>query len=165
MWILQKRNMRNDTKLIKMWYGFIGIKGRTGLQERARCLEKFRVIGGVDSYELAYSSWISDDLESSIYYISWHRQLPGFHCAFHCVWPRPCTVEDFESNKSLEAYNEITCGWVRHVQYQVFNDRCVLEAKIRRPDKSHQCIMPLVLLPLSKPQPSVSIHWVVKDRL
>ena len=44
--------------------------------------------------------------------------------------PSPYTAEDLKSYKGLEAYNQMVCGWVREMQYQVINDRCVVKAKV-----------------------------------
>ncbi|CAK6974446.1 uncharacterized protein LOC112843172 [Scomber scombrus] len=89
-----------------------------GPQEKERYLEKLRFIGGADPYELASSSWINDDPESlpSIAYPDIVNYL--------VFSPSPYTAEDLKSYKSLEAYNQMVCGWVREMQYQVINDRC-----------------------------------------
>ena len=95
-----------------------------GPQERARYLEKLRFIGGADPYKLAPSFWINEDPESlpSIAYPDIVNYL--------VFSPSPYTVEDLKSYKSLEAYNQMVCGWVREMQHQVINDRCVVNAKV-----------------------------------
>ena len=71
------------------------------------------MIGGADPYELAPSSWINDNLES----------LPSIaypDIVIYLVFsPSPYTMEDIKSYKSLEAYNQMVCGWVREMLYQV----------------------------------------------
>lgn len=101
----------------------IGAKAyREGLgpQERARYLEKLWFIGGTNPYELAPSSWINDDPDIA---------YPDI-VNYVVFSPSPYTAEDLKSYKSLEAYNQMVCGWVREMQYQVINDRCVVNAKV-----------------------------------
>ncbi|CAI5696237.1 unnamed protein product [Oreochromis niloticus] len=95
-----------------------------GPQERPRYLEKLRFIGGADPYELAPSSWINDNPESLVSIA--HPDIVNY-LVFS---PSPYTAEDLKSFKSLEAYNQMVCGWVREMQYQVISDRCVVNAKI-----------------------------------
>ena len=82
------------------------------------------MIGGADPYELAPSSWINDDPESlpSVCYPDIVNYL--------VFSPSPYTAEDLKAYKSLEAYNQMVCGWVREIQYQVIDDRCVAKAKV-----------------------------------
>ena len=95
-----------------------------GPGEKARYLRKLDLIGGADPYELAPSSWINDDPESlpSVCYPDIVNYL--------VFSPSPYTAEDLKAYKSLEAYNQMVCGWVREIQYQVIDDRCVAKAKV-----------------------------------
>ena len=95
-----------------------------GLQERARYLEKLSLICGKDPYELAPSSWINDDpnILPSIKYPDIVNYL--------IFSPSPYTSEDLKAYKGLEAYNQMVCGWVKEIQYQLLNDRCIVKAKV-----------------------------------
>ncbi|XP_041840869.1 uncharacterized protein LOC121639609 [Melanotaenia boesemani] len=99
---------------------------REGLdpQAKRRYTEKLGFVGGADPYELAPTSWSNEDPESlpSIAYPDIVNYL--------VFSPSPYTAEDLKSYKGLEAYNQMVCGWVRELQYQVINDRCVVKAKV-----------------------------------
>ena len=88
---------------------------------------------------LAPFSWIRDDLVilPSVAYPDMVNYL--------VFSPSPYTAEDLKSYKGLEAYNQMVCGWVREMQYQVINDRCVVvKAKVSN------AIMSLINLTYSK---------------
>lgn len=90
-----------------------------GPQERARYLEKLRLIVGADPYKLAPTSWIHDDpviLPSVAYPVIVNYLV---------FLQSPYAAENFKSYKGFEA----VCGWVRETQCQVVNNRFYCEGQ------------------------------------
>ena len=71
-------------------------------------MEKLKLIGGNDPYQIQLSSWLDDvDLWPSTTYIH-----VGMYLAFS---PSPYTGEDLLNYKSLDCYRRFVAGWVREV--------------------------------------------------
>ena len=91
---------------------------------KERYLEKLKLIGGNDPYEIQLSLWLDDvDLWPSTTYIH-----VGMYLAFS---PSPYTGEDLLNYKSLDCYRRFVAGWVREVLVYVASaDKRVITAKV-----------------------------------
>jgi len=73
-----------------------------------RCKEKCALIGGVDPYSLQPKDWRSDpETFAKI----------GFGDLFHYLvfGTSSYTLDEFKAYKSLQAFNQFVCGWVKNV--------------------------------------------------
>ena len=90
---------------------------------KARYLEKLRLVGGTDPYELSNKSFSEDKkLLPSITYPDIVNYL--------LFSPSPYTSEDLKGLKSLDAYNQAQNGWVSDIRAINMNDRRLVRAKV-----------------------------------
>ena len=90
---------------------------------RQRYLDKLRMIDDVDSYTLPSGSWSKD--EASFPAVSYPDSIKYliFGKSFY-------TMDDMKAWKSLEAYNQLTSGWICDLSVFVKNGYHVVSAKV-----------------------------------
>ncbi|KAG1695930.1 Glycine receptor subunit alpha-2 [Nymphon striatum] len=91
---------------------------------RDRYDEKLSLIGGQCPYEMSSDNF-SNDVESlpNLTYIDILNYLVNSKSVY--------TLEQLKSYKSLEAYNQFVCGWVRDVRSVDINGRVLVTARVR----------------------------------
>ena len=91
----------------------------------ARYQEKLSLIGGLDPYTVARGAAICD--------VEAFPKITYPDIVNYLVFsPGPFTMDDMRAYKSLEAYNQFVCGWVRDLGViLVKDDMCVLVAQVR----------------------------------
>ena len=93
-----------------------------GPQESKRYVEKIAVIGE-DPYKISKGEFSSSpDILPSITYPDIYNYL--------VVNPSPYSKEELKAYKSLDAYNQFVCGWVREIVSLVQSDNCLVKAKV-----------------------------------
>jgi len=90
----------------------------------ARYQEKLSLIDGIDPYNVSKESVVHNvDAFPAVTYPDIVNYL--------VFGPSPFTMEDLRAYKSLEAYNQFVCGWVRDLGViPVKDDVCVLVARV-----------------------------------
>ena len=91
-------------------------------ESRARYVEKISIIGGKDPHDLPKHMWTNDvDLFLSVTYPDIVNYLLFVTSAY--------TMEELQSYKGLEAYNQFVSGWVHNLMVHVHsNNLCVQTA-------------------------------------
>ena len=92
-----------------------------------RYLQKISDIDGTDPYSLPKSAWTTNLEEFPA--ISWPDLV------MYLVFGRnefTHTMDEFKAYKSLEAYNQFVCGWVRDICMKIFPEKslCVLSCRV-----------------------------------
>ena len=92
-------------------------------QEIQRYNEKISLIGGDDPYKIPKGNFSnSHDVLPAVTYPDIYNYLVAN--------PSPYSKEDLKAYKSLEAYNQFVCGWVRDIVSLEQNDHRLVKAKV-----------------------------------
>lgn len=92
------------------------------IEERKRYEAKLMIIGGCDPYEANFAWTKNVDIFPSVTYPDIVNYL--------LFTPSAYSADDLKSYKSLEAYNQFVCGWVRDTAGTVQGDHLVVTAKV-----------------------------------
>ena len=93
---------------------------------RERYISKIQMINGVDPYKLIANEWTCETEKfPDIAYPDIVNYLVHFQSAY--------TLQDLKAYKSLEAYNQFVCGWVKDVRHKDINDKSVITARVSAP--------------------------------
>ena len=107
---------KNVKKLYKDWLD---------KQTRDRYDEKCNLIGGLDPYNLRKGLLTSDTNSlPAITYIDVMNYLVNTKSAY--------TMEELKAYKSLEAYNQFVCGWVKDTMSTVVGTKVLITARVRK---------------------------------
>lgn len=98
-----------------------------------RYQEKLSLIGGLDPYAVSREAVICD--------VKAFPKITYPDIVNYLVFsPSPFTMDDMRAYKSLEAYNQFVCGWVRDLGVIVAKDDiCILVAQVRTHNVIHVC--------------------------
>lgn len=88
---------------------------------KSRYLEKLKLIGGVDPYDLKKLSSDVTTLPSLTY--------PDI-VNYLVFTPSVYTLDDLKNYKSLEAVNQVECGWVSCVSSSIINDKHLVKGRV-----------------------------------
>ena len=92
---------------------------------KSRYLEKLALIGDKDPYDEAEMMAWTGEIDSfpGVTYPDIVNYLVNGRSSY--------TLDDLKAYKSLEAYNQFVCGWVRDVKHCTLNNLSVLRACVR----------------------------------
>ena len=102
-------------------------------ENRRRYHEKISRIDNVDPYTLRKNDFLFEkDFYPKITYPDIVNYL--------LLAPSPKTYEEMKAYKSLEAYNQFYCGWVKEIGIRLFNNDkiCLVHGRV---SKIYFCIM------------------------
>ena len=101
-----------------------------------RYKEKLSLIGGLDPYAVPRDSVVFD--------VAAFPKVTYPDIVNYLVFgPSPFTMEDMRAYKSLEAYNQFVCGWVRDLGVILAKDDVfVLVARVRHDSEHYSVLLP-----------------------
>ncbi|WAQ95781.1 ING2-like protein [Mya arenaria] len=117
--------------------------------EKARYLEKMKLIDNKDPYEATFVKGFSDD-KSLLPTISYPDIVN-----YLIFTPSPYSKDDLKAYKSLNCYVQAQCGWVSEVKAAVVGDRHVVIGKVNQL-LALFCLTPA---PPTVPYPGVLCHF------
>lgn len=99
---------------------------------KARYLEKLKLIDNKDPYTIPKREWSTDENGfPNIQYPDIVNYLIYTTSAY--------TLKDMKPYKSLEAYNQMVCEWVKDVSHVTFGDKCLISAGVCEKNASQSC--------------------------
>ena len=104
-------------------------------EAKGRYKEKISLIGNVDPFAMSENTKSADSVAT----VSALPPVDGSDLVSYLVLQTSfVTVKQFKAHKSMEAYNQFACGWVKDVQAWNVSGKCVVTGKVMSHDANMQ---------------------------
>lgn len=96
-------------------------------EAKERYKEKISLIGNIDPFVISENAKSADSVAT----VSALPPVDGSDLVSYLVLQTSfVTVKQFKAHKSLEAYNQFACGWVKDVKAWNVSGKCVVTGKV-----------------------------------